>query len=188
MNYHELFAKLKARKLFAMIVIIIILSSVVILYLIKDSDNLEFTIEIIENPSDITDKSINYQFKNVDDEKFHLSAPEIGKSFDIFIKSQNGTKYQYGGAGPVTAGPFWWRSLSPGETEEGSIGFGYKMDFPYYLEFKHTNWQDPDTGEYWFFQPGSYKIYGRYESKPNNDFENVLVGIWFSNEVSLTIK
>ena len=187
MEHKKILSKFKQRKKFAAVVIIILLSSILIWYIIVESIQLEFTIKIMEDSSDIINKCVHYQFRNNDDEEFYISNPEIGKSFDFFIKAQNGTVYQYGGAGPVTTGLPWWRNLSPGETEEGTVGFGYKMDWSYYLEFGNTNWRDPDTGENWFFQPGTYKIYGIYESKPNSNYENVLVGTWYSNEVTLTI-
>jgi hypothetical protein len=185
MNYPEILARLKNRKLLTAIVIVIILSSIYIWYHIEESEPLEFTIKLVESPYDITNKTIYYQLKNIDDKAFYYLDPEIGKNLDFIIKAKNGTEYHY--AGPITYGGLFWDSLLPGEIENGTQLFGYRMDYSYWIS-NYTIWQNSDTEEYWFFQPGTYKIYGKYESKPNNNYENVLVGIWYSNAVTLKIE
>jgi hypothetical protein len=186
MDIHEKLSKLKNRKILSIIVIIVVITSIFTWYVIENSKSLEFSIKLEEDSNNLTNKSIYYQFKNIDDKIFTYLAPEIGKNLDFIIKAKNGTEYHY--AGPTTYGHPWWKSMSPGEIEYGTNDFGSITSYSNGFEFDYTHWQNSDTGEYWFFQPGTYKIYGKYESEPNNDYENVLVGTWNSNVVTLTIE
>jgi hypothetical protein len=131
-------------------------------------------------------KQIHYRFENLDDRPFNYSEPEVRKNLDFFVKAENGTEYQY--TGPVNPMLPIYKILSPGEINEGHQFFGYKLGYLDLNEISFTNWMNTSKNEFWFFQPGTYKIYGIYESKPNEKLDNVLVGTWKSNIVKLTIE
>ena len=151
-----------------------------------EMDKLEFFIELEPNEDDITNNQIFFQFRNIDDKPFNYTYPEVGKSLDFIIEAENGTEYHF--QGPVTPIYPWHRILSPDEIKDGHQFLGYKYSYLDPPRISSTNWINSSKNEYWYFQPGSYNIYGEYESKPNNDLENVLVGTWRSNVVELTIE
>ena len=151
----------------------------------EEYEQLEFTIDIVDCPWDLDNKSFYYQLKNVSDNTFNYTVPEIGKNLNFYITAVNGTKYSY--AGPVNTGLPYWRNLSSGEIEDGYIWFGFKIFYLHASGINYTHWQNWTKDESWFFQPGTYEIYGEYTSRPNDYMNDVIVGVWHSNVVTLTI-
>jgi hypothetical protein len=182
--------KIQKSRLLPIIVVIIVISLVLtsfyLLYNDDESKQLDFTIQIIESDYDILNKQIYYRFENLDDGPFNYSEPEVRKNLDFFIIAENGTKYHY--SGPATPMLPLYKILSPGEIKDGNQTFGYKSSYLDLSEIRYTNWMNASKNEYWFFQPGTYKVYGIYESKPNEKLNYVLVGIWRSNTVILTVE
>jgi hypothetical protein len=152
----------------------------------EDFDKLEFTIDIVDWPYDLENKSIYFQLKNVSDNTFNCTGPEIGKNLDIIIKAENGTTYRY--AGPITFGLPFLVTLPPNEIVDGYQWFGFKIHTLYASGINYTWWQNSTTYECWFFQPGTYEIYGEYESRSGDYLNDVIVGIWYSNVVIFTIE
>jgi hypothetical protein len=151
----------------------------------EDLDQLEFTIDIVDCPYDLENKSIYFQLKNVSDNTFNCTGPEIGKNLDIIIKGENGTTYHY--AGPITFGLPFLVTLTPNEIVDGYQWFGFYIN-TLYSGINYTWWQNSTTYECWFFQTGTYEIYGVYESRPNDNLNDFIDGIWYSNVVILTIE
>jgi len=152
----------------------------------EEYEQLEFTIDIVDCPWDLDNKSFYYQLKNISDNTFNYTGPEIGKNLNFIITAANGTKYSY--AGPINMGLPYWRNLTSGEIKDGHAWFGFKVYHLYASGINYTHWQNWTKDESWFFQPGTYEIYGEYESRTNDVIENVLDGIWYSNTVTLSLE
>ncbi len=131
---------------------------------IDNIDKLEFTI-LIENTHDIESINISWQLKNAGDNTFNFPFPILGANLYLYIIAANGTVYRssdnFDSIWPLHV------RMSPGEIKEGIIPEGL---FTYNWNGKNvTYWQNQTTGEYWHFEPGTYEIYGEYESyAPNN--------------------
>ncbi len=195
-------AGLNRRKLIPAIVIIIVivvLSSIFYLNILQSEpkkigideiDQLEFTIDIVDTPGEINyshNKSIYWQLKNISDNNINYTTPSIGINLDFYVTAPNGTVYQY--AGPRLIEPLFSENLSPGEIDSGHIWFGFEISsFP--TGENYTNWKNLTTEEYWSFEPGTYEIYGVYESYApySSNIKDGIIGIWRSNVTIFTIE
>ena len=195
-------AGLNRRKLIPAIVIVIIivvLSSIFYLNIlqseskkndIEEFDQIQFTIDIVDTPYEFNlshNKSIYWQLKNISDKDLNYTTPSIGKNLDFYLTAPNGTVYQY--AGPMNFDLLYSENLSPGEIDSGYIWFGFEISSSPSGE-NYTYWQNWTTEEYWSFKPGTYEIYGKYESYAphSSNIKDGIIGIWKSNVTIFTIN
>jgi hypothetical protein len=154
-------------------------------------DKIEFTL-IIENTHDIKNFQLSWQLENSDDNTFSFSYPILETNLHLYIKAINGTVYQFSSILGSTVWPLYI-SMSPGEIKEGvapeKLFTIYTRDFGENINYSITYWQNRTTGEYWFFESGTYEIYGEYESyEPYKDsIKDAIIGIWQSNVITFTI-
>jgi hypothetical protein len=154
-------------------------------------DKIEFTL-IKENTYDFENTSISWQLKNVGDNTFNFSYPLLEVNLHLYIKAVNGTIYRYSTILGSTMWPLYI-SMSPGEIKEGVTPEGlfriYNLNYLNYSK-NVSFWQNQTTGEYWYFETGTYEIFGEYESyAPYNDsIEDAIIGIWQSNVIEFTIE
>jgi len=155
------------------IVVIIILTIFYIWYEINigsDKNNIDDSerlnaIELTVNMEDIIHAeniSINWQLKNVGDNDVNCTVPELGKNLYFYIIAQNGTVYTY--VGPVNTGLLIPTKMSSGEVINGTVHKNIFRILTSYTGENYSNWQNGTTDEYWFFQLGTYEIFGEYRS------------------------